>query len=95
MGGIKDRGFASMDTDKHRELARKGGLAAQRKGTAHRWTSEEAMRAGRKGGMTSARRRRTAGADIQDPALPLEADIASTYLSGIPDGRHEDSDRAK
>jgi general stress protein YciG len=46
-----DRGFASMDKNKQREIARKGGKAAHQKRTAHEWTSEEAREAGRKGGM--------------------------------------------
>jgi general stress protein YciG len=46
----KRRGFASMDPAKQREIARKGGKAAHEKGTAHRFTSEEARAAGRKGG---------------------------------------------
>jgi uncharacterized protein len=44
------RGFASMDPEKQREIARKGGQAAHSKGTAHEFTSEEAREAGRKGG---------------------------------------------
>lgn len=44
------RGFASMPKDKVREIARKGGKAAHRKGTAHEFTSSEAREAGRKGG---------------------------------------------
>jgi general stress protein YciG len=48
-----DRGFASMDRDKQRAIASKGGKAAHRKGTAHEWTSEEARAAGRKGGVAS------------------------------------------
>lgn len=44
------RGFASMDEDKQREIASKGGKAAHEKGTAHEFTSEEAREAGRKGG---------------------------------------------
>ncbi|NLN77600.1 MAG: general stress protein [Armatimonadetes bacterium] len=47
------RGFASMDPEKQREIARKGGRAAHKKGTAHQWTSEEARIAGRKGGEAS------------------------------------------
>jgi uncharacterized protein len=43
-------GFASMDEEKQREIARKGGMAAHRKGTAHEFTTEEARFAGRKGG---------------------------------------------
>jgi len=47
------RGFASMDAEKQRDIARKGGRAAHQKGTAHEWTSEEARVAGRKGGEAS------------------------------------------
>ncbi len=50
---IKKRGFASMDPDKQREIARKGGRAAHQKGTAHEWDSDEARIAGRKGGEAS------------------------------------------
>jgi general stress protein YciG len=55
--GIKDRGFASMDHERRREIARKGGRAAHEKGTAHEWTSEEAREAGRRGGLKSHQRR--------------------------------------
>jgi general stress protein YciG len=41
------RGFASMDQDKQREIASKGGKAAHEKGTAHEFDSEEAREAGR------------------------------------------------
>jgi general stress protein YciG len=44
------RGFASMDPDKQKRIASKGGRAAHQKGTAHEFTSEEAREAGRKGG---------------------------------------------
>ena len=46
----EDRGFASMDRNKQREIASKGGKAAHAKGVAHEWTREEAREAGRKGG---------------------------------------------
>src|SRR5579883_592499 len=46
------RGFASMDAEKLREIASKGGKAAHEKGTAHEFDSEEAREAGRKGGET-------------------------------------------
>ena len=49
----EDRGFASMDRAKQREIASKGGKAAHQKGTAHEWTSDEARVAGRKGGQIS------------------------------------------
>jgi general stress protein YciG len=54
----EDRGFASMDRMRQREIASKGGKAAHQKGTAHEWTSEEARDAGRKGGLASHRQRR-------------------------------------
>ena len=67
----EDRGFASMDRAKQREIASKGGKAAHQKGTAHEWTSEEARDAGRKGGIASHRRRReqlgsTPGSDMAE-----------------------------
>jgi general stress protein YciG len=46
-----------MDREKQREIASKGGKAAHQKGTAHEWTREEARAAGRKGGLTSSRKR--------------------------------------
>lgn len=55
---ISDRGFASMDPDKQREIASKGGKAAHEQGTAHEFTSEEAREAGRKGGEAVSRNRK-------------------------------------
>lgn len=52
-GDTSNRGFASMDADKQREIASKGGKAAHEKGTAHEFDSEEARAAGRKGGEAS------------------------------------------
>jgi general stress protein YciG len=46
----RNRGFASMDSQKQREIARKGGKAAHQKGTAHEFSADEARVAGRKGG---------------------------------------------
>ncbi|AWB78480.1 general stress protein [Stenotrophomonas maltophilia] len=48
--GSSNRGFASMDEDKQREIAAKGGRAAHESGNAHEFSSEEAREAGRKGG---------------------------------------------
>lgn len=44
------RGFAVMDKEVHRELARLGGVAAHAYGLAHRFTSDQAREAGKKGG---------------------------------------------
>lgn len=46
----QNKGFASMDEEKKREIASKGGKAAHDRGTAHEFTSEEAREAGKKGG---------------------------------------------
>jgi general stress protein YciG len=51
------RGFASMDQEKQRAIAREGGRAAHQSGNAHEFTSEEAREAGRKGGQTVSRDR--------------------------------------
>ncbi len=47
-----NRGFASMDPSKQREIASKGGRAAHEKGTAHQFSANEAREAGKKGGGT-------------------------------------------
>jgi len=65
------RGFARMDEEKRREIARKGGQAAHAKGVAHQFTSAEAREAGRKGGEANGRSRRA--------AAPVEP--ASPYVS--------------
>jgi uncharacterized protein len=66
--GKEDRGFASMDRERQRQIASKGGKAAHVKGTAHEWSSDEARAAGRKGGIASHERRREAAA----PVAPVE-----------------------
>jgi hypothetical protein len=45
-GGNSNRGFASMDPQKQREIASEGGRAAHASGNAHEFTSEEARKAG-------------------------------------------------
>ncbi|HWI92997.1 MAG TPA: KGG domain-containing protein [Flavisolibacter sp.] len=50
------RGFAAMDAEKQREIARKGGRAAHEQGVAHEWSSHEAREAGKKGGQSRGRR---------------------------------------
>jgi general stress protein YciG len=76
----EDRGFASMDRAKQREIASKGGKAAHQKGTAHEWTSEEARDAGRKGGIASHRRRRE---QMSSTTPANETDSAEGAASGI------------
>jgi len=57
MANTRNRGFASMDEQKQREIASKGGKAAHQQGTAHEFTPEEARVAGRKGGEAVSRDR--------------------------------------
>ena len=40
-----------MSLEQRRAIARLGGQAAHKKGTAHEWSTEEARLAGRKGGL--------------------------------------------
>lgn len=54
----KPRGFAAMDPEKQREIARKGGKIAHLRGNAHEFTSEEAREAGRKGGQSVSKDRK-------------------------------------
>ena len=51
------RGFAAMDAEQQRAIASRGGQAAHQKGTAHEFNSEEARRAGQKGGEAVSRDR--------------------------------------
>ena len=57
MAGTSNRGFASMNPEKQREIASKGGRAAHAKGTAHEFSTDEAREAGRKGGQAVSRNR--------------------------------------
>jgi general stress protein YciG len=54
-GDTSHRGFASMDDEKQREIASKGGKAAHESGHAHEFNSDEAREAGRKGGESVSR----------------------------------------
>ena len=60
-GGGSNRGFASMDPQRQREIASQGGRAAHEKGTAHEFNSEEAREAGRKGGQARSQNNRAGG----------------------------------
>lgn len=59
-GKTSNRGFASMDPERQRQIASEGGKAAHEKGTAHEFTSEEAREAGRKGGQARSQNRKKA-----------------------------------
>jgi len=52
------RRFASMEPERRRLIASKGGKIAHEQGLAHEWDKEEAKKAGRKGGSVSSLHRR-------------------------------------
>ena len=52
-----------VSAERLKEISSLGGKAAHAKGTAHQWTSEEASRAGAKGGRASAAKRTKGGGE--------------------------------
>lgn len=54
------QGFGLLAPKVLREIARKGGVAAHAVGAAHEYTVEEAVVAGRMGGLASAAKKRAA-----------------------------------
>ncbi|GEM_PF-1485240 len=85
MAQRRGRGFASMDPEAQRAIASMGGRAAHESGHAHEWNSEEAAKAGHRGGLAAHRRNRAAthregtplaqgqGAPPRRGALPADA----------------------
>jgi hypothetical protein len=53
----KKRGFATLSPEQHREIASRGGKSAHAAGTAHRWDSDAAREAGKKGGAAPRRKK--------------------------------------
>jgi len=49
-GRISYRGFAAMSPERQKQIASEGGRAAHKQGVAHEWNSDEARKAGKKGG---------------------------------------------
>lgn len=49
-GSKSRRGFASMDPNRQREIAAKGGRRAHELGVTHEFSSDEGRIAGRRGG---------------------------------------------
>jgi hypothetical protein len=63
---VKRRGFGSMTAAKRSEIARLGGRAAHAKGTAHRWTRDDAVAAAEKSAESRKAKRAAAS---EDPAV--------------------------
>lgn len=54
----RGRGFQGMSPERRRAVAQMGGRRAHELGTAHKWSSDEASEAGRKGAAISWDKRR-------------------------------------
>jgi hypothetical protein len=85
-GGTKNRGFASMDPARQREIASEGGKAAHQKGTAHEFTSEEARRAG---SMSHGNRQSAAASSGAASSTRTSAKAASSEQGGNKQGGGE------
>jgi general stress protein YciG len=77
------RGFASMDKEKQRLIARRGGLSAQEQGKAHQFTSEEASRAGKLGGIKAGGKNRKRVVKLSSSGKVLELYESVTKASFI------------
>jgi len=71
----KGRGFASMDENKQREIASKGGKAAHQKGTAHEFDSAEGQAAGRIGGQARQQKAQQSQSEPEDLGGDLIDDL--------------------
>ncbi|WP_151087793.1 KGG domain-containing protein [Hymenobacter baengnokdamensis] len=63
IGEKSRRGFAAMSPEQQRRIASEGGRASHESGRGHRFSSEEARAAGRKGGQISRRGPSKPGSD--------------------------------
>jgi general stress protein YciG len=87
MAGTSNRGFASMNPEKQREIASKGGRAAHAKGTAHEFSTDEAREAGRKGGQAVSRNREHMAAIGRKGGMESGARARTKSSGPEPDGQ--------
>ncbi|WP_214285160.1 KGG domain-containing protein, partial [Acinetobacter pittii] len=85
--GTSNRGFASMDPERVREIASKGGRAAHASGNAHEFTSEEAREAGALSHKNDGRNGRGRGRDDDD-----DDDDRGSRSGGRGRSRYDDDD---
>ena len=88
--GTSNRGFASMDPERQREIASEGGKAAHEKGTAHEFTSEEARRAG---SMSHGNRQSDQSSSRTGSESGKQSGNKQSDRSGTRAGKDEDSDK--
>ena len=61
VGSKSRRGFAAMSPETQRRIASEGGKASHASGRGHRFSTDEARDAGRKGGLVSRRGKTMSG----------------------------------
>ena len=89
-----------LESRRRAEISRQGGKAAHEKGTAHKWTKEEASAAGRKGGLaahglrTKPRRPTNVDADASYSVAPAAAGVWSARNRRKDRGDERRNDRA-
>lgn len=91
--GNSNRGFASMDEDKQRAIAAKGGRAAHASGNAHQFSPAEARVAGRKGGEAISQDRQHMAAIGREGGQARHASSRQQRqrdMPGEPDGSQQD-----
>jgi hypothetical protein len=77
------RGFARLSAEQRRQAAALGGRTAQAKGTAHRFTHDEAVAAGSKGGR-AAHEHSTGHRFTPEEAREAVATLPDSPASGLP-----------
>jgi general stress protein YciG len=80
-------GFHRITKDAHQKIASKGGRAAHAKGTAHEFTTEEAVTAGRKGGRVVSKNRAHMAEIGRKGAATRAAQRKAARLAEIEDNR--------
>jgi uncharacterized protein len=79
MAEKKKRGFAALPPERRQYIAMLGGRAVQEQGTAHRFTTEEARAAGKKGG----------GRPKKAQAQPLQSASSSDTFRAAAEQKHQ------
>lgn len=77
----KHTGFAAISPERQREIAGKAGRIAHAMGRAHKFTSEQAREAGRKGGASVSRNRAHMSAIGTKGGKARAANAAATKVS--------------
>ena len=75
------RGFASMDPERRRQLAQRGGRRAHELKRAHTFDKAEAAEAGKKGGLITGAQRHAA-AQAKDRTPPAAAPAPAPVVDG-------------